>query len=162
MHLKLPFSLLEHPVTVIHRFGLCGISLHRNVQWELIFVPLFTLYSLKGSWTSQERRGTLESTMSTVRSRAMNQTLTTWRVWRLKRKLTRSDGCHSRTLHISSSPPMVRCQWHGACTDRVTQLRIKFLPYQLWKCVDFDTATHYRFPALCQSDAVFYHLDWRG
>lgn len=38
--------------------------------------------------------------------------------------------------------------------------RIKFLPYQLWKCVDFHT--HYRFPAVCQSDAIFYHLDWRG
>lgn len=78
----------------------------------LCFSSLFSLDSLKGSQRRWGRRGTLGSTMSTARSRVMSRTLTTWRAWRLKRKSTRSDGCHSRMQHISSSPPMVRNQWH--------------------------------------------------
>ncbi len=49
-----------------------------------------------------------ESIMSTAPFRAMSLSLTTLRVWRSRRRSIRSDGCLSRTLHTSSSPPMVR------------------------------------------------------
>lgn len=47
------------------------------------------------------------STMFTAHSRATNQSLTTWRVWRLRRRSTRSNGFLSRTQPTSCFPPTV-------------------------------------------------------
>lgn len=49
-----------------------------------------------------------ESTMSTAPFRAMSPNSTILRVWRLRRRSIRFDGCLSRTLHTSCFPPMVR------------------------------------------------------
>lgn len=48
-----------------------------------------------------------ESTMFTAHSRATNQSLTTWRVWRLRRRSTKSDGFLSRMQPTSCCPPTV-------------------------------------------------------
>lgn len=48
-----------------------------------------------------------ESTTFTAHSRATNQSLTTWRVWRLRRRSTKSDGFLSRMQPTSCCPPTV-------------------------------------------------------
>ena len=45
--------------------------------------------------------------MFTAHSRATSRSLTTWRVWRSRRRSTRSNGFLSRTPPTSCSPPMV-------------------------------------------------------
>lgn len=47
------------------------------------------------------------STMFTAHSRATSRSLITWRVWRLRRRSTRSNGFLSRTPPTSYSPQMV-------------------------------------------------------
>lgn len=47
------------------------------------------------------------STMFTAHSRVTSLSSTTWRVWRSRRRSTRSNGCLSRTQHTSCSPPTV-------------------------------------------------------
>lgn len=57
----------------------------------------------------------------TAHSRATSQSLTTWRVWRLRRRSTRSNGFLSRTQPTSCYPPTVSqiisfvCVWRRYC-----------------------------------------------
>lgn len=87
-----------------------GATLHWLYNWTCshfsphihITLPPFSFHRARLNHSPRE------STMSTAPSRAMSQNLTTLRVWRLRRRSIRSDGCLSRTPHTSSSPPMVR------------------------------------------------------
>lgn len=145
-----------------------------------VFSSLCALDSLKGSQRRWGRQGTLGSTMSTARSRAMSRTLTTWRVWRLKRKSTRSDGCHSRMQHISSSPPMVRTWWHQEISNsqlgwsttsrpvyslyceistvNMHEFLIDITKWHEWPWITNFSTTYLQFPALCQPSFIFSYL----
>lgn len=73
-------------------------------HFHLPFFP-FISFSFHRARLSPSPR---ESTMSTAPFRAMSPNSTILRVWRLRRRSIRFDGCLSRTLHTSCFPPMVR------------------------------------------------------
>ena len=84
------------------------------------------------------------TTMSTVHSRATSQSLTTSRVWRLRRRSTRSPGSNPPDPLSSSSQPTVS-QWPRSCAYFTLQSEATYIAV----CTDneYNTGLHdYRHP----------------